>query len=64
MKIRYVLTPAIDKPSWMIKTIYPSESQIDIVVIRLPRISNFTDFDILKREKDVCVRFVDDAAVQ
>jgi adenosylcobyric acid synthase len=37
----------------------PSESQIDIVVIRLPRISNFTDFDILKREKDICVRFVD-----
>jgi adenosylcobyric acid synthase len=37
----------------------PSESQIDIVVIRLPRISNFTDFDILKREEDVCVRFVD-----
>ncbi len=35
------------------------ESQIDIVVIRLPRISNFTDFDMLKREKDVCVRFVD-----
>lgn len=37
----------------------PSEAQIDIVVIRLPRISNFTDFDILKREKDVMVRFVD-----
>lgn len=39
----------------------PSEAQIDIVVIRLPRISNFTDFDILKREKDVMVRFVDNA---
>lgn len=39
----------------------PSEVQIDIVVIRLPRISNFTDFDILKREKDVMVRFVDNA---
>ena len=38
-----------------------AESQIDIVVIRLPRISNFTDFDILKREKDLCVRFVEDA---
>jgi len=43
------------------KNYKPSESQIDIVVIRLPRISNFTDFDILKREKDVCVRFVDNA---
>ena len=38
-----------------------SESQIDIVIIRLPRISNFTDFDILKREKDIRVRFVEDA---
>ncbi|MHC4321758.1 MAG: cobyric acid synthase, partial [Planctomycetota bacterium] len=38
-----------------------SESQIDIVIIRLPRISNFTDFDILKREKNICVRFVEDA---
>ena len=37
------------------------ESQIDIVIIRLPRISNFTDFDILKREKDICVRFVENA---
>jgi adenosylcobyric acid synthase len=36
-----------------------SEPQIDIVVIRLPRISNFTDFDILKREKELSVRFVD-----
>ncbi|MFQ5963597.1 MAG: cobyric acid synthase [Candidatus Scalinduaceae bacterium] len=34
---------------------------IDIVVIRLPRISNFTDFELLKREKDVNVRFVDKA---
>jgi adenosylcobyric acid synthase len=41
------------------KNYKPSESQIDIVVIKLPRISNFTDFDILKREKDICVRFVD-----
>jgi adenosylcobyric acid synthase len=38
-----------------------AESQIDVVIIRLPRISNFTDFDILKREKDLCVRFVEDA---
>jgi adenosylcobyric acid synthase len=43
------------------KNYKPSESKIDIVVIRLPRISNFTDFDVLKREKDICVRFVDDA---
>jgi adenosylcobyric acid synthase len=43
------------------KNYKPAESQIDIVVIKLPRISNFTDFDILKREKDVCVRFLDNA---
>jgi len=38
-----------------------SESQIEIVVIRLPRISNFTDFDILLKEKSLSVRFVEDA---
>ena len=32
---------------------------VDIVVIKLPRISNFTDFNILTHEKDVRVRFVD-----
>jgi adenosylcobyric acid synthase len=37
----------------------PGKTYIDIVVIRLPRISNFTDFDLLMREKDVCLRFVD-----
>jgi adenosylcobyric acid synthase len=37
----------------------PDKASIDIVVVRLPRISNFTDFDILKREKDVRLRFVD-----
>ena len=37
----------------------PNEYCIEIAVIRFPRISNFTDFDSLKREKDVCVRFVD-----
>ncbi|TVM00617.1 MAG: cobyric acid synthase CobQ [Candidatus Brocadia sp. WS118] len=34
---------------------------IDIVVIKLPRISNFTDFNIFAHEKDVRVRFVDKA---
>ena len=37
------------------------ESQIDVVIIRLPRISNFTDFDILISEKNISVRFVEDA---
>lgn len=34
---------------------------IDIAVIKLPRISNFTDFNILAYVKDVRVRFVDKA---
>ena len=37
------------------------ENLIDVVIIRLPRISNFTDFDILLREKSLSVRFVEDA---
>jgi adenosylcobyric acid synthase len=37
------------------------ESQIDVVIVRLPRISNFTDFDILIRENNISVRFVEDA---
>jgi adenosylcobyric acid synthase len=37
------------------------ETQIDVVIVRLSRISNFTDFDILKKEKNINVRFVEDA---
>ncbi len=37
------------------------EDLIDIAIIRLPRISNFTDFDILRKEKNISVRFVEDA---
>jgi adenosylcobyric acid synthase len=33
--------------------------QIDIAVIRLPKISNFTDFQALSIEKDISVRYVE-----
>lgn len=33
-------------------------NKIDIAVIKLPHISNFTDFDALKTEEDVSVRFI------
>lgn len=35
-----------------------TDKEIDIVVIRYPRISNFTDFDILAAEPDVSLRYV------
>jgi adenosylcobyric acid synthase len=37
----------------------PSNGDIDIVVIRLPRISNFDDFDPLNNEHNVRVRYAD-----
>jgi adenosylcobyric acid synthase len=35
-----------------------TRDQLDIAVIRLPRISNFTDFDPLQEEKDVHFRYI------
>ncbi|MEW4368685.1 cobyric acid synthase [Paenibacillus kandeliae] len=37
------------------------EKELDIAVIRYPRISNFTDFDMLEAEPDVSVRYVEHA---
>lgn len=35
-----------------------AKRDIEIAVVRLPKISNFTDFDSLSREEDVTVRYV------
>ncbi|WP_438347351.1 cobyric acid synthase [Paenibacillus sp. FA6] len=37
------------------------QREIDIAVIQYPRISNFTDFDPLREEKDVSIRYVKSA---
>lgn len=37
------------------------EGPLDIAVIRLPRLSNFTDFNEIARHPAMCVRYVDDA---
>ena len=38
------------------------EDLIDLAVIRFPRISNFTDFDVFERIEGVSLRYVDSAA--
>ncbi|BFT69941.1 cobyric acid synthase [Paenibacillus sp. P36] len=35
-----------------------AKDQLDVAVIRLPRLSNFTDFDPLQEEKDVHFRYI------
>lgn len=35
-----------------------TEAPIDIAVVKLPHISNFTDFDALKIEEDVSIRYI------
>jgi adenosylcobyric acid synthase len=50
--------PAEDSLSLLDRTTSHSTSEINIAVIRLPRISNFTDFDPLESESSVSVRYV------
>jgi adenosylcobyric acid synthase len=45
-----------------VKRARPSSDQIDIAVVRLPRISNYDDLEPLEAEAGVTVRFVEHAA--
>ena len=44
-----------------VKRVRPSADQLDIAVVRLPRISNYDDFEPLEHEPGVTVRFVEHA---
>ena len=50
------ISEAAEKPSAV------TDRQLDIAVIRIPYISNFTDFDALQDEPDVAVRYVTELA--
>ena len=50
--------PAEDSLSLLDHQRQPSGSDLTIAVVRLPRISNFTDFDPLEAEASVSVRYV------
>lgn len=41
---------------------FGKESKINIAVVKLPRISNFTDLDAFKHEHDVSVRYISEPA--
>lgn len=56
--IPYVNCDIDDEDSLSDKLLKKDSGLIDIAVIRLPRISNFTDFDVFSQYSDVSVRYV------
>ena len=56
--IPYVNCDIDDEDSLSDKLLKKNSGLIDIAVIRLPRISNFTDFDVFSQYSDVSVRYV------
>lgn len=52
----------LDRGSYLRATSDATGRKIDIAVIRYPRISNFTDFEVLASECDVSLRFVSEAS--
>jgi adenosylcobyric acid synthase len=50
--------PAEDSLDLLERKPHKSESELNITVIRLPRISNFTDFDPLEAEPTVTVKYL------
>lgn len=51
-------SPAEDSLSLLERPAVKSQSEITVAVIRLPRISNFTDFDALEAEPSVTVKYL------
>jgi adenosylcobyric acid synthase len=60
--LKDIYMPDEDSVSLEKKSVPASSYAIDIVVIKLPHISNFTDFDPLEREEEVSLRYVKDSA--
>jgi adenosylcobyric acid synthase len=52
------LFPAEDSLDLLERREYKSQTELNICIIRLPRISNFTDFDPLESEPTVAVKYI------
>ncbi|MNC07740.1 Cobyric acid synthase [compost metagenome] len=55
----HTLQPAAGGTEALAEGYEPSAPKLDIAVLRLPRLSNFTDFDPLDEEPDVELRYVE-----